>query len=195
MYNQIHEREGEYIREFYEIYNKKCSYCGAKLGLLPIECFEIDHFINEASFSDDTNGRAEAGKIENLVLSCTSCNRKKKNLEIDLSCRELLNVDNGNIATVFVRSEEYYININEKFKDNIFINRFYNELHLGYETRRLDYLALLLDERRKRESDSQKQQQLGDALSIILKRRNEITVNSKKREYLDKDLDDLIKEK
>ena len=42
-YNKIKERDSAYHQKFAEIYNEKCAYCGMSLGLLPLECFEIDH--------------------------------------------------------------------------------------------------------------------------------------------------------
>ena len=57
VYNKVREREGKYRRKFSGIYNDKCAYCGTMKGLLPVECFEIDHFINEDSFPDTTKGR------------------------------------------------------------------------------------------------------------------------------------------
>ena len=81
--------------------NKKCAYCGAKCELLPLEYFEVDHFIMESSFSDTTEGRAEAGDIKNLVWACIACNRGKRDLYIDGIYQKILNVDDNSIASVF----------------------------------------------------------------------------------------------
>ena len=49
-YRYISEKGGPYKRQFIELYNAKCVYCGNSLDNITIELFEIDHFINEASF-------------------------------------------------------------------------------------------------------------------------------------------------
>ena len=66
---------------------------------------------------------------------------------------DLLNVDNGNIVTVFKRDNNFYIQICDTYQYDQFIQEFYDALHLGYETRRLDYLALQLEGRYKAERD------------------------------------------
>ena len=111
IYNKVRERGSIYHEKFAKIYNDKCAYCGALWGLLPTESFEIDHYINEASFPNTTEGRIEAGRMANLVWSCTSCNRGKRGITIKAPYDELLNVDNGNIAAVFERDGDYYIRI------------------------------------------------------------------------------------
>lgn len=37
IYNKVRERGSEYHKKFMKIYNKKCAYCGAMLGLLPVD--------------------------------------------------------------------------------------------------------------------------------------------------------------
>ena len=92
---------------------------------------QVDHFINEASFPNTTEGRAEAGRMINLVWSCISCNRGKSGITIKPPYDELLNVDNGNIAGVFRRDKDYYIRICDTYQDDKFIQQFYDSLHLG----------------------------------------------------------------
>lgn len=67
VYNKVNNRDSVYHKKFAKIYNNKCAYCGALWGLLPVESFEVDHFLNEASFPNTTEGRAEAGRMINLA--------------------------------------------------------------------------------------------------------------------------------
>ena len=158
------------------MYNNKCAYCGALWGLLPVESFEVDHFLNEASFPDTTEGRVEAGRMINLVWSCISCNRGKREITIKPPYDDLLNVDNGNIAMVFRRDREFYIRICNTYQNDKFIQQFYKSLHLGYETRRLDYLGLQLEGKYQAEKDEKRKNKLGECLSILMKERNRMVV-------------------
>lgn len=179
IYNKVNKRGSVHHKKFAEIYNDKCAYCGALCGLLPIESFEIDHFLNEASFPDTTEGRIEAGKMINLAWSCISCNRGKSKITIESPYDDLLSVDNGNIAKVFLRDGDYYIRICDTYKDDKFIQHFYESLHLGYETRRLDYLGLQLEGKYQAEKDEKRKQKLGESLSILLKKRNRMIVTGR----------------
>lgn len=179
IYNKVNNRDSIYHKKFAQIYNHKCAYCGALSGLLPVESFEVDHFINEASFPNTTEGRAEAGRMINLVWSCISRNRGKSGITIKPPYDELLNVDNGNIAGVFRRDKDYYIRICDTYQDDKFIQQFYDSLHLGYETRRLDYLGLQLEGKYQSEKDEKRKIKLGESLSILLKKRNRMTVTGR----------------
>lgn len=176
VYNKVKNRDSVYHKKFAKIYNNKCAYCGALWGLLPVESFEVDHFLNEASFPDTTVGRVDAGRMINLAWSCISCNRGKRGITIKPPYDELLNVDNGNIAMVFRRDGDYYIRICDTYKDDKFIQQFYESLHLGYETRRLDYLGLQLEGKYQAEKDENRKRKLGESLSILLKKRNHMVV-------------------
>ena len=180
IYNKVSSRHSVYYKKFAKIYNNKCAYCGAILGLLPIESFEIDHFLNEASFPNTTEGRIEAGRMHNLTWSCVSCNRGKRGITIKPPYDILLNVDNGNIATVFRRDKEYYIQICDTYKNDEFVRKFYEALHLGYETRRLDYLCLQLEGRYQAEKNEKRKIKMGESLSILLKKRNHMTITGRK---------------
>ncbi|ELC8370328.1 HNH endonuclease [Clostridium perfringens] len=138
IYNQVRENKGDYKREFMNIYNYKCSYCGNSISNLDYNLFEVDHYICESSFSS----MELAGKLENLVLACYDCNRNKKGLVIKSKYKELLNPDLENIKEVFFRDENYYINITDRYIKDDFINLFYKQLKLGYQTRRLDFLLM-----------------------------------------------------
>lgn len=182
IYNKIRDRKGKYHREFAEIYNNKCAYCGAKWDILPVECFEVDHFINEASFPDTTEGRIEAGGVKNLVWSCISCNRGKTGIEIKSPYDELLNVDNGKIADVFWRDDDYYIRIRDTYQGDEFIQKFYESTHLGYETRRLDFLLLQLDGKCQHEENEKYRSILNEQFKILLKKRNRMIVTDEEVE-------------
>lgn len=130
VYNKVSKRDSMYHRKFAQIYNNKCAYCGALWGLLPVESFEVDHFLNEASFPDTLEGRIEAGKIVNLAWSCISCNRGKREITMKSPYDVLLNVDNGNIAKVFRRDKDYYIRICDTYQNDKFIQQFYESLHI-----------------------------------------------------------------
>lgn len=176
VYNKVNNRDSVYHKKFAQIYNNKCAYCGALWGLLPVESFEVDHFLNEASFPDTTEGRVEAGRMINLVWSCISCNSGKREITIKPPYDDLLNVDNGNIAMVFRRDREFYIRICNTYQNDKFIQQFYKSLHLGYETRRLDYLGLQLEGKYQAEKDEKRKNKLGECLSILMKERNRMVV-------------------
>ena len=57
--------------------------------------------------------------------------------------------------------------------------QFYDSLHLGYETRRLDYLGLQLEGKYQSEKDEKRKIKLGESLSILLKKRNRMTVTGR----------------
>lgn len=173
-YNRVRDRNSDFHRRFAAIFNDKCAYCGTKWGLLPKEYFEIDHFINESSFPRTTEGRAEAGKIENLEWSCVICNRGKSGITLVEPYDTVLNVENGNIANVFTRDEDFYIQIRDEFKNDSFINGFYDALHLNYEIRRLDYLILQLEGMKNAEKNPGKEQKMGAVLQELLQKRNRL---------------------
>lgn len=112
----------------------------------------------------------------NLVWSCISCNRGKREITIKPPYDDLLNVDNGNIAMVFRRDREFYIRICNTYQNDKFIQQFYKSLHLGYETRRLDYLGLQLEGKYQAEKDEKRKNKLGECLSILMKERNRMVV-------------------
>lgn len=145
MYNFIHNKQGDYFVPFLKVYNSKCAYCGVRIGIIDIRMFEVDHFICEDAFPDNTAGRSEAGKVSNLVLSCYSCNRGKGKLAIDGKYQEILNPDNGAIANVFMRDDNYYIEIRPQYTGDCIVEDFYDRLLLGSEFRRLDYLLMEIE--------------------------------------------------
>lgn len=138
-YKFISCNHGRYKQLFIEIYNCKCSYCGVSMDVIcNKEGYEIDHFIPEDYFSS----KQDADYIDNLVLACFSCNRKKGRFLITGNCIELLNPDKKYIGEIFIRNELFYIEISENYKENEDIIGFYTQLNLGSELRRIDYLLM-----------------------------------------------------
>ena len=45
IYNQINKKDGNYNKQFRNIYNNKCAYCGISTDVISSELFEIDHFM------------------------------------------------------------------------------------------------------------------------------------------------------
>lgn len=169
IYNQINSREGEYNEKFREIYNHKCGYCGVSQKVLDAELYEIDHFVCESSFGGDN---ATAGRIDNLVLSCKRCNRKKKAYLIDEEYQRILNPDDGSLAKVFYRDDKYYICILENYIDDEQVNSFYRQLELEQQVRRLDYLLMNMNGLYDRIKGSQDGSVLAECINELQKKRN-----------------------
>ena len=142
IYSKISKNDDLYKIKFMKIYNYRCSYCVVSLNVLNKRMFEIDHYIYRKSpkFKDNN----EADKIENLVLSCQYCNRKKRDFSIPDTEYILLYPDGEEIKKVFYRDEQYYIRISNNYLPNQTINKFYKKLKLDAEVRRLDFLLINL---------------------------------------------------
>lgn len=139
IYNQINKKGSEYNKKFRIIYSNKCAYCGITTDVISSELFEIDHFICEASFNGDS---IKAGEINNLVLSCRKCNLAKRDFKWSEEYSSAFNVDDGSIAKLFYRDEDYYIRIEKEYITDSVICSFYNKLKLSEEIRRLDFLLM-----------------------------------------------------
>ena len=138
-YNQINKKDSEYYKQFRDIYNNKCAYCGITTDVISSELFEVDHFICRSSFNgDDIN----AGKINNLVLSCKKCNRAKKDFIWSVAYSSIFNVDDESITRLFFRDEDYSIKIEKEYITDESICSFYRKLKLDEEIRRLDFLLM-----------------------------------------------------
>lgn len=139
IYNQINKKDGNYNKQFRKIYNDKCAYCGVSTDVISSELFEIDHFICEKSFNGDS---INAGKINNLVLSCKKCNRAKKDLIWKEIYSSRFNVDDESITELFYRDGDYSIKVEKEYIADNSIHRFYSQLKLDEEIRRLDFLLM-----------------------------------------------------
>lgn len=168
MYNKISDRSTEFNSQFTEIYNCKCAYCGVDMKVLPLTLFEVDHYIAEADFTD----KAEAGKVENLVLACYQCNRSKKDFVIKDEYVKQLCTDDGKIAEVFFRDSNYYICINDEFLEDTTIKNFYKQLHMEHQSRRLDYLLMNMRGLHKQIQGTDKGGKLAEAIILLQEKRN-----------------------
>lgn len=171
MHPYIRDNSEPFKKAFMQAYSFKCAYCGASIDLLPKEMFEIDHFIYEKSF----DSKADAGYIDNLVLACHACNRKKHEFLIPKQDVSLLYPDTDQIKNTFKRNEEYYIIIAEPFKSNKTVREFYEALELKGEIHRLDYLLMNmigLQRRLRAQSGGNVCNDLGQAVDILRMKRN-----------------------
>lgn len=171
MHSYISNNSQKFKLEFIKAYNGKCAYCGASTDLIKKTEFEIDHFLYKKAPIFDT--KKDAGDIKNLILSCHYCNHNKNSFWIEKEDIDNLNPDGEKIKNVFIRDEQYYIRINNEFKKNATIERFYNKLCLGSELHRLDYLIMnTIGLQRSCENDSDLYVGLGKILDVIRQKRN-----------------------
>lgn len=171
MHSYISNNSQKFKLEFIKAYNGKCAYCGASTDLIKKTEFEIDHFLYKKAPIFDT--KKDAGDIKNLILSCHYCNHNKNSFWIEKEDIDNLNPDGEKIKNVFMRDDQYYIRINNEFKKNATIERFYNKLCLGSELHRLDYLIMnTIGLQRSCENDSDLYVGLGKILDVIRQKRN-----------------------
>ncbi|WP_315523855.1 HNH endonuclease [Fusobacterium massiliense] len=178
VYLKIRENDNNYKIEFMKVYNCRCSYCGVSLDILNIRMFEIDHYIYRKANKFKNNNNAN--KIENLVLACQFCNRKKSDFLIPDSEYSLLYPDNEEIKKIFYRDEEYYIKIKNEYLQNEIIKKFYKQLEMAAEVRRLDFLLISLLNFKKKYRDKLENLHILNELSDIiekLKKKRNITKN------------------
>lgn len=125
-------------------------------------------------FPKSTEGRAKAGEVNNLVLACHDCNRRKSDFKLEGKYGILLNPDNNAIAKIFYRSDDYYIKVADEYKSDQIICQFYAQLNLGSELKRLDYLLLNVKELEDQQSkvDCIVSDKLDKIFSWLLKKRN-----------------------
>ena len=174
IYLKICENDKEYKMEFMKVYNYRCSYCGVSLDVLNKRMFEIDHYIpkNADKFKNNNN----ANKIENLVLACQFCNRKKSDFLISDSEYSLLYPDNEEIKKIFYRDEKYYIKIENEYSQNETIKKFYEQLEMAGEVRRLDFLLISLLNFKKKYRNKLENlhilNELSDIIEKLKKKRN-----------------------
>ncbi|SDG26826.1 HNH endonuclease [Fontibacillus panacisegetis] len=143
IYNTIKNRDNKFNAQFRSIYYEKCAYCGVNTQVIDSSRFEVDHVVPASvlklglGYSDEfING------IDNLVNSCHMCNRGKSNFLCEEESLNLLHPDNNNLPQIFWRSDDYSIEINEVYIDNLVIKEFYDKLKLHNQLRRIDYLLM-----------------------------------------------------
>ena len=171
MHTYISKNDERYKSLFMKAYNGKCSYCGVSLALISKRMFEIDHFIYEKSPKFRT--KKEAGYIENLVLACQDCNRNKSSFVVDDESFAKLYPDGDQITSSFVRDDMYYIRISDAVSNDSTIKAFYEQLKLGNEMRRLDYLLMsMLGLQSKLDPESDAYSKMGQAIELLRSKRN-----------------------
>ena len=174
IYLKISENDKEYKMEFMKVYNYRCSYCGVSLDILNKRMFEIDHYIPKKA--DKFKNNNNANKIENLVLACQFCNRKKSDFLISDSEYSLLYPDNEEIKKIFYRDEKYYIKIENEYSQNETIKKFYEQLEMDGEVRRLDFLLISLLNFKKKYRNKLENlhilNELSDIIEKLKKKRN-----------------------
>lgn len=171
MYTYISRNNERYKSLFMKAYNGKCSYCGVSFLLISKRMFEIDHFIYEKSPKFKT--KKEAGYIENLVLACQDCNRNKSDFVIDDESFDHLYPDKDGITSSFVRDDMYYIKVSDTASSNPTIQLFYEQLKLGNEMRRLDYLLMsMLGLKSKLDPNSDVYSTMVQAIELLRSKRN-----------------------
>lgn len=143
IYGYVSDRMGPFNKSFRKIYHDKCVYCGISTQVINSSNFEVDHVIPK--FVLDLNwdyDKKEIHGINNLVNSCQMCNRGKQSFLCDANYLEKLHPDKNFLPMIFSRNMDYSIEINNEFKENETIKKFYNTLKLNNQLRRLDYLLM-----------------------------------------------------
>lgn len=171
MHTYISDNDGPLKGAFLAVYNHKCAYCGVSIDIISKQAFEVDHFIHRKDSRFKT--KAEAGYIENLVLSCHRCNHAKGDLIIPDSAHEYLHPDKPGIKTTFIRDNDYYIRIADEKRTDPIVNKFYRRLDLENDVHRLDYLLLSMRGlRQKIGENNPAQKHLADAIDLLQRKRN-----------------------
>lgn len=171
MHAYISKNAGPYKHAFIGAYNGKCSYCGVSISIIPMDSFEIDHFI----YKEDPRfeAKADAGYIENLVLACHRCNHAKSSLVVPDESHKYLHPDKPGIRETFIRDDDFYIKISPEKSEDKDIKRFYDKLELGAEVHRLDFLLInMLGLRTKIPENSTANKIMGEAITLLQTKRN-----------------------
>lgn len=172
LHELLRKNESPYKMAFIKAYGGKCAYCGVSIRIIDKKQFEIDHYIPHTDRTRFKN-KSEAGCMENLILACYDCNRNKGDYSVSDHYRSELHPDGQGIVHCFYRDEDYYIRINpEKTTENDIVN-FYNQLRLGQEIHRLDYLLMSLKGLRDKHSENNEICSiLSNAIMLMQEKRN-----------------------
>lgn len=159
---------------FMRIYGCKCGYCGVSERLEPLAGFQVDHFIPQSKGGSD--------ELENLVASCRRCNNLKRAFCPSSSdSASALHPDNSPHG-VYVRGDDYRIEVSDAFSSDCDATDLYAKLRLGADSLRLDYLLdsllVLVDDvlYKKAESgaiDWEVHSKCAHAAEVLRNRRNE----------------------
>ena len=167
MYRLVSKRN-EYKDQFASAYNYKCAYCGVSIDLIPMDSFEIDHIRYKKSFVKEI----EANVMNNLALACHNCNHNKSDFLIPDNYMQMLHPDLG-IQVCFVRDDLYHIRVSDDKKGDETIEGFYQQLGLGDEVHRIDYLLMnMLGLCRIIDDKPEIKSILNDAINILRRKRN-----------------------
>ena len=171
MHRYISANKEPYKIAFIHAYNGKCAYCGVPLDIIPKDSFEIDHFIFKEDSRFKTN--ADAGYIGNLVLACHKCNHAKASFPIPDESHEHLHPDKPGIMDTFIRDDDFYIRIAPEKGVDVTTNCFYNQLGLGAEVHRLDFLLTSIRGlQTKIPESSTAHKTMSEAIALLQKKRN-----------------------
>lgn len=171
MHAYISVNDSSYKKAFMAVYNYKCAYCGVSIDLIRKDAFEIDHYLYEKS--KRFASKKQAGYMDNLVLACHDCNHKKSAFDISDENYDRLYPDGKGIKDAFYRDDLYYIRISESVSDNQQVIDFYNQLQMGDEIHRLDYLLMnLIGLQRKQERNVEIYVEIGKIVDALRKKRN-----------------------
>lgn len=169
MHHYIKDNKDVFKAEFIKAYNGKCAYCGVSIDIIPKEQFQIDHFVNEKAFVK----KAKAGKIENLVLACYQCNHSKSDFQITDANKDDLCPDGDGIKANFTRDSLFNICLSETGRKKTNVCTFYEQVKLGDEIHRLDYLLMSMKGLTKKLSNEGKTiDGLYEAIDILQSKRN-----------------------
>lgn len=146
--------------------------CGVSIDIISLDKFEIDHIIPKKAERFEKS-KANAGYIENLALSCYTCNRFKSNWECTAEELHKINPDGSDITQAFVRDELYCIQIRDSMKDDSTVNSFYTKVALDNPLRRVDYLLMnMIGLSRKITSENPAYGKLVEAIELLRSKRN-----------------------
>ena len=169
MHNYVSDNSTVYKEQFMDAYNNKCAYCGVSVDVIPVQMFEVDHFIYQKSFKT----KKDAGFIENLVLSCYDCNRGKSSLPIPASAINDLHPDEKGITKTFVRDKDFYIRISADKENDPAAQNFYRDLKLWSELHRIDYtLMSMIGMQKVLAGNDEALAKLGQAITTLQSKRN-----------------------
>ena len=171
LHSQIRKNEDVYKLAFIKAYDGRCAYCGASIDFVDKVMFEVDHYIPQTDRSR-FRSKKDAGYMSNLILACHDCNRSKHDYSIPDNYLDKLHPDKDYICRVFDRDEKYYIRIADNYKEDEVITRFYNQLRLGNEMHRLDYLLLNMIGLRCMYQDDCHFSNLDKIIRLLIRKRN-----------------------
>lgn len=134
-------RNFEYKKSLAEIYSNRCAYCGLHILIGQLSSYQIDHIVSSDVLKKSK--KQPNHHVENLALACQTCNRYKNNINLLDSEISSLHPDKEEITKIFTRDKNFYIRI-VKGKSNVLIKKFYDELFLGGQLKRIDFLLLNL---------------------------------------------------